>query len=86
MPTILEHQSNVLQEACTWTTGYSSENTRSQILAAFKTTFNGLEPYSWQINKDFACAECMDVAFHFQMAQVMQMHGLACFFEGFMTR
>ncbi|KAH9966622.1 P-loop containing nucleoside triphosphate hydrolase protein [Russula dissimulans] len=53
MHPIPKHDSVILQSARTEATknrGYSSEETRSEISSAFKDSFNGLEPYSRQLD------------------------------------
>jgi ATP-dependent helicase YprA (DUF1998 family) len=53
MSSASEDHSNVLQAARDAAAGsrqYSSERTREDLCTAFKKAFNGLEPYTWQLD------------------------------------
>ena len=50
MPSTSEDPSNVLQAARDHSREYSSERTREELVAVFQKTFQGLEPYDWQLN------------------------------------
>ena len=50
MPSTSEDQRNVLQAARDRSRDYSSENTREDLVTAFKKAFHGLEPYDWQLD------------------------------------